>query len=289
MSGTDGKLYDTHLYTAKGVYEICRWSRQTKANAFYDFVYEVLESLRTNKATLVPTVPIQEYSSASPILHAKQLLDLLSQYKGVLNSETNQVIQAHVAMLLTGKQNLPVPVKPPLTTKQKAAKGLMETLVEMADMYKVPRPGARVVLDKNALCSYWQEVIPQIDDTQFLKDFVRDLGPGFKSDVMKRIIGITEKELEKRSRAEKWYATAEIAEMSGCSIKRVAMVSKANGIRTEKYSKYAPLNPTRTGSTINRIVYNEKGKQKLLELLKDEPKVVNKPKNVKKGSRRKSA
>ncbi len=46
MTTTDGKAYDTFLYSAKGVYEICRWSRQPKADAFYDHVYDILEGLR---------------------------------------------------------------------------------------------------------------------------------------------------------------------------------------------------------------------------------------------------
>lgn len=48
---TDGKAYDTFLYSPKGVYEICRWSRQPKAHAFYDWVYDILEQLRTQKAS----------------------------------------------------------------------------------------------------------------------------------------------------------------------------------------------------------------------------------------------
>lgn len=46
LRGTDGKMYDTCLYSAKGVYEICRWSRQPKADEFYDHVYDILEGLR---------------------------------------------------------------------------------------------------------------------------------------------------------------------------------------------------------------------------------------------------
>jgi phage antirepressor YoqD-like protein len=45
------------LYTAKGVYEICRWSQQPKANNFYDFVYETLESLRKGDAILQYRLP----------------------------------------------------------------------------------------------------------------------------------------------------------------------------------------------------------------------------------------
>ncbi len=46
LPSTDGKRYNTHLYSAKGVYEICRWSRQPKADEFYDHVYDILEGLR---------------------------------------------------------------------------------------------------------------------------------------------------------------------------------------------------------------------------------------------------
>lgn len=44
------------LYSAKGVYEICRWSRQPAADAFFDRVYDILEGLRTGKlrASLLP-------------------------------------------------------------------------------------------------------------------------------------------------------------------------------------------------------------------------------------------
>ncbi|MBR4632927.1 hypothetical protein IKR55_00410 [bacterium] len=42
----DGRERETFLYSTRGVYEICRWSNQPKANDFYDFVYELLEGLR---------------------------------------------------------------------------------------------------------------------------------------------------------------------------------------------------------------------------------------------------
>lgn len=44
------------LYSAKGVYEICRWSRQPAVDAFFDRVYDILEGLRTGKlrASLLP-------------------------------------------------------------------------------------------------------------------------------------------------------------------------------------------------------------------------------------------
>ena len=53
LSGTDGKKYDTVLYTRKGVYEICRFSHQPKADAFYDWVYDLLEALATGQAKII--------------------------------------------------------------------------------------------------------------------------------------------------------------------------------------------------------------------------------------------
>ncbi len=41
-----GEKQEVVLYSAKGVYEICRWSRKPKADAFFDWVYDVLESIR---------------------------------------------------------------------------------------------------------------------------------------------------------------------------------------------------------------------------------------------------
>lgn len=53
IRSTDGKEYDTYFYTAKGIYEICRYSTQPKAHLFFDFVYDVLEGLRTGEYRIV--------------------------------------------------------------------------------------------------------------------------------------------------------------------------------------------------------------------------------------------
>ncbi|GAQ24253.1 phage antirepressor KilAC domain-containing protein [Tepidanaerobacter syntrophicus] len=56
LRATDGKLYDTKLYSAKGVYEICRYSRQPKADAFMDWVWDIVESIRKHGAYMTPEV-----------------------------------------------------------------------------------------------------------------------------------------------------------------------------------------------------------------------------------------
>ena len=43
---TDGKQYNTYLYSQKGIMEICRWSRQSKANQFMDWCWDIIEKYR---------------------------------------------------------------------------------------------------------------------------------------------------------------------------------------------------------------------------------------------------
>ena len=44
---------DTTIYNARGIYEICRWSQQPKADKFYDWVYGILEGLRKGSLKLI--------------------------------------------------------------------------------------------------------------------------------------------------------------------------------------------------------------------------------------------
>lgn len=48
LTTTDSKAYDTTLYSAKGIMEICRWSRQPKADDFMDWTWDIVDELRTN-------------------------------------------------------------------------------------------------------------------------------------------------------------------------------------------------------------------------------------------------
>ena len=49
LAATDGKSYDTTLYTQRGIMEICRWSRQPKANQFMDWAWDIIENYRNNQ------------------------------------------------------------------------------------------------------------------------------------------------------------------------------------------------------------------------------------------------
>jgi len=51
LSGTDGKQYETFLYSWKGLYETCRWSTKPKANQFIDWAWGVIEAIRKGEMT----------------------------------------------------------------------------------------------------------------------------------------------------------------------------------------------------------------------------------------------
>ena len=46
LTTTDEKQYDTTLYIERGIYEVCRFSKQLVANQFYDWVYDKIELIR---------------------------------------------------------------------------------------------------------------------------------------------------------------------------------------------------------------------------------------------------
>lgn len=52
LTATDGKSYNTNVLTLRGVMEICRLSRQPKADKFMDFVWDIMESLYRGDSVL---------------------------------------------------------------------------------------------------------------------------------------------------------------------------------------------------------------------------------------------
>ena len=55
LGSTDGKSYDTILYTQRGVMEICRWSNKPKANLFMDWVWDIVEKYIIKRNLLFKT------------------------------------------------------------------------------------------------------------------------------------------------------------------------------------------------------------------------------------------
>lgn len=89
LTSTDGKQYATRIYNEQGIYEVIRKSNQPKADEFYDWVYEVLSSVRKTG-----TYSLQQPQSIEDliILQAQSVKELKAK---VQNVEQQIVVANH--------------------------------------------------------------------------------------------------------------------------------------------------------------------------------------------------
>ena len=82
QNGGVGVDVETVYYTQRGIMEICRWSRQPKADLFMDWVWDIIEKYRANEL-----VPIQ----AQPI-DLTPITDAISSMTQAITTLTNNMI-----------------------------------------------------------------------------------------------------------------------------------------------------------------------------------------------------
>lgn len=108
----------TVVYSPRGVYEICRWSKQPKADQFYDFVYEILEGLRTGQLALHSkrSGKINELNLAleikernARVRQASLLLKTADRYKNYLSEESINLLICLATETAMGHPVLPKP------------------------------------------------------------------------------------------------------------------------------------------------------------------------------------
>lgn len=80
LVGADGKRYNTVIYNEKGIYEIIRHSKQPKADAFYDWVYDLLSKLRKGEYQVAK--PQSEYD--------KMQIEKMKAEARLMNAKTRQ-------------------------------------------------------------------------------------------------------------------------------------------------------------------------------------------------------
>lgn len=76
LLSTDGKEYETMLYTERGIMEICRWSNKPKANQFMDWVWNIVDKYRNNE--LIPTQQINMIPITEAITSMSQVITTLT-------------------------------------------------------------------------------------------------------------------------------------------------------------------------------------------------------------------
>jgi prophage antirepressor-like protein len=111
LRATDGKMYDTTVYNRKGIMEVCRHSQQPKADAFMDWIWDVMEGLMTGKAKITidddkqKRLEITEKNARART--AKIYLDIA---KAANTENYKDIMLSYAAKELSGEYILPLPV-----------------------------------------------------------------------------------------------------------------------------------------------------------------------------------
>ena len=98
-------------YTRKGVMEICRHSKQPKANAFMDWVWDIMDGLISGKTALVPMTEYQQMLAETrqenlKIRRARTFLQLAKPYRG---TAYEQMLYSYASRELTNELIIPMP------------------------------------------------------------------------------------------------------------------------------------------------------------------------------------
>jgi prophage antirepressor-like protein len=104
---TPGGIQEVVVYNAKGVYEICRWSRQAKADQFMDWVWDIVEGYRSGKLIQAPVAPTED--KALDIRRAEVLMQMTNVFKDILSPPSIQLIAARAAEIIDPQLSLPRP------------------------------------------------------------------------------------------------------------------------------------------------------------------------------------
>ena len=84
--GVEGNLFhEVYYYSQHGVMEICRWSRQPKADEFMDWVWDVINGYRQSEF-----IPIEEYERKIAEMAAE--IDSLKKNGGRIETSQNESI-----------------------------------------------------------------------------------------------------------------------------------------------------------------------------------------------------
>ncbi len=101
MSSTDGKQYETRIFTEDGIYEVTMLSKQPKAKEFRTFVRKTLKALRKGEAILIQPqfeqdkIQIQKMRAEAMLLNAKT-----RQAKLILDMQKNKTLSPVAVELL---------------------------------------------------------------------------------------------------------------------------------------------------------------------------------------------
>lgn len=112
LSATDGKLYETRIFTEDGIYEVTFLSRTEKAKEFRAWVRKILKALRKGEAKIVSTTEEKKKLADAKLRNAKvreaNILLKLAE-KEEISPTYRQILYTYATEIVAGKPLLPLP------------------------------------------------------------------------------------------------------------------------------------------------------------------------------------
>lgn len=101
LTTPQGTKQETVIYNEKGIYEIIRYSKQPKADAFYDWVYDLLSKLRKGEYQVVKPQTEQEKLQIEKMKAEARLMNARTrQAKLILDMQKNKTLSPVAVELL---------------------------------------------------------------------------------------------------------------------------------------------------------------------------------------------
>lgn len=101
----EGRNREATIYNERGIFEICRWSRQPKANEFMDWVWDIVEAYRRGE--------FQRKPRETAITPVEKFLDGM-QNMFLEMREENRVFKDTVLKILESQQTIQPPIEKPV-------------------------------------------------------------------------------------------------------------------------------------------------------------------------------
>nr|DAZ12933.1 MAG TPA: BRO family protein [Caudoviricetes sp.] len=116
LSATDGKRYNTRIFTEDGIYEITMLAKTEKAKEFRAWIRKLLKSLRKGETKLVGMTEYQKLMTQTRAENAKiRKAQILTKLADQYNGTYKQILQSYATKELTGEHILPLPELPEKT------------------------------------------------------------------------------------------------------------------------------------------------------------------------------
>lgn len=116
LQGTDGKYYNTRVFTEDGIYEVTLLSDTKKGQEFRAWVRKLLKSLRKGETKIVGMTEYQRLMTQTRAENAKiRKAQILTKLADQYNGTYRQILQSYATKELTGEHILPLPELPEKT------------------------------------------------------------------------------------------------------------------------------------------------------------------------------